>query len=854
MSARPEAGFRYVDNALSALGSSYGMSSDPIEAQAASLLGIQGDQGLEARAGWNARIEPHDASHRLNSARHRHARADAFSRDHGFDSITGSRLGQKHSSHQSIERIQVNQGYGSVDVGLKYPVEDVAEITLPVTKKGKLLKGDLPVVVLLHGQHESLYFGDKPLQPLPAWAAVHAEDGDTLVPSYQGYRYVADALARDGRVVVSISADGVNAQTSSDDWEEMVARGSLVEHHLRALASGTTGTAYDRQFKKNLDLGNVVLMGHSRGGEGVVNSVQQINRLGDSDFAIGGVMNFAPVNFNFSAVGSIPVVNLLPSCDGDVSDLEGQTYVERARDLYGASSDLQASVWLAGGNHNYLNTEWTPGLSVSDTGEDDASALYEDGSGMNGHCDVGNRLSPKQERVAGREYLVAFARMIQDGDRGAQRLFDGSSDGSRKNEKQGIQAKSSSIGGDDRSILIPSPSLRLKARGVSAEIQRASASPDPAQIPAPLASIARDWQDEYETDLNPLTAWLSPFWSHQLPRRYTIGAEWDSKGVIWAGLDSPMDLSQSSGLASRVVLDPGESGRIKMAIRDRDGRSAILPLTTSIDRRLTTKQLDLRLWPQILRAPLSSDLGVDLTKVVDVGFKVAGQGRAWVLGISETSGRSDARRGAAELLPSARVERGVIPAQPGLQTVMIPVTLDAPAQQDVEVYARVGTHYSDFFDQPPSYEGVVTIPAGQSRADIPVSVGWPEASVPLSMVAYIYTLSGAGLADSKATQNLVSANGQYPLVSVADAYAQARPGDVLEWELRLANEYQPRRLEAIAVDGSQIFRLDVTSLPGGSYRLSMQIDDENPVGLYEFDLELKGAVLDQDTQLVARII
>ena len=61
----------------------------------------------------------------------------------------------------------VFNGYESVDVGLPYLVVDLDELTLPVSRKGKLLKGDRPVVLLLHGMHSWAYDGDEPMKPAP---------------------------------------------------------------------------------------------------------------------------------------------------------------------------------------------------------------------------------------------------------------------------------------------------------------------------------------------------------------------------------------------------------------------------------------------------------------------------------------------------------------------------------------------------------------------------------------------------------------------------------------------------------------------------------------------------------------
>jgi hypothetical protein len=48
-------------------------------------------------------------------------------------------------------------------------------------------------------------------------------------------------------------------------------------------------------------------------------------------------------------------------CDGDVSDLEGQVFTDYSRDLGQHDTALHSSVMMMGADHNFFNTEWTPG-------------------------------------------------------------------------------------------------------------------------------------------------------------------------------------------------------------------------------------------------------------------------------------------------------------------------------------------------------------------------------------------------------------------------------------------------------------------------------------------------------------
>lgn len=805
------------------------------------------------------------------SARHRghlHEKKHGIVKiDGSVDRITGAAFHKIRTSNHDSKRLQIFNGFESVDVGLDDPVEDLAELTIPVNKRGKLLKGDLPVVVLLHGQHEPVYESDMPdalkLEPRPAWATDFAFQGNALVPSYQGYRYVADSLARDGRIVLSISANGINAQADAHHFEEMNARGQLVEHHLQALKDGSTGTAYDQQLKKRANLSNVVLMGHSRGGEGVVYAAQQINGLNNPSFAIGGVMNFAPVNNSFDALGTIPMVNLLPSCDGDVVSLQGQSYVERARDLYKSRPALQSSIWLEGGNHNYLNTQWTPGLAADASGgQDDSLYVYKDENPPedNGHCTQENRLSAEQERIAGQTYLVQFARMVQDNNISGLKLFDGSTYVPSVFRANKINAKTSSIGGSDKSILAPSPTLQLRSRGLKAEVYESSFSS--LSNTAPLLSLESEWQGEWTKKypgarrITPLTAWQhAPF--EGLPRD-TLEMSWSSSGMLWVNKGSLVDLSKADQLVSRVVLDPSLPGQLNLALRDVYGHTALLPVSSKLDNNLTSSALDLRLWPQMLHASLPSDSELDLSRIKDIGFKAKGQGRAWILDVAKRSNRIGFKGSSPKQLPSASVEQVTFPLMPGDQTVEIPVVTDMPVTSDTRIFYKidsgVNVNQDVLGEIPRSLQGQVTIKKGESSVNVEVPVSWKEVSAPVNGKISIYTQNGAGLAGGGSNFTLVPANGDYPIVSIDNPISWALPGGTWVWNVTPSNVFSPEVLRASFLFRGQAIPINVVPLSDGSFNLVVILPDDLRSGDYfEADLLLSGAVLKSPVQLVGYV-
>ena len=87
--------------------------------------------------------------------------------------------------------------------------------------------------------------------------------GQEPIPSYLGYDYVQRRLAGQGYVTVSISADAVNALDFQDADGGLPRAPHSIRDHLRAWVGFVDSGTHPA------DLSNVVLVGHSRGGEGV---------------------------------------------------------------------------------------------------------------------------------------------------------------------------------------------------------------------------------------------------------------------------------------------------------------------------------------------------------------------------------------------------------------------------------------------------------------------------------------------------------------------------------------------------------------------------------------------------------
>ena len=289
------------------------------------------------------------------------------------------------------------------------PVELRASIHYPTSLSG----APLPVIVLLHGRHATCFKGGSALLQWPCTA-----NGSQSIPSYKGYDYLSEVLASNGYVVVSISANGVNAVDNAVFDLGALARAELIQKHLDILNGfNTTGGApFGTKFVGKFDMTRIGTMGHSRGGEGVVRHYVLNNSLG-APYGIKAVFPLAPVDFNRFVVNNAALNVLLPYCDGDVSDLQGVHFYDDAR--YNVPGDLAPKhyVLVMGANHNFYNTVWTPSSGIPGAAND--WLAFVPGGHSDRQCGShkdSKRLTEAQQRGTGLAYMSAFFRAYVGGE------------------------------------------------------------------------------------------------------------------------------------------------------------------------------------------------------------------------------------------------------------------------------------------------------------------------------------------------------------------------------------------------------------------------------------------------------
>jgi hypothetical protein len=200
--------------------------------------------------------------------------------------------------------------------GLRYslfpnPVEVLAEVHYPVLRFPRRRRS--PLVLFLHGRHNTCYDPNNEIKCSFTWPCA---PGCLSIPSHQGYRYVANTLASNGFITISIAANGINAQDFNATDRGVEIRSLLIRHHLNLWAQWNKfGTdPWRGLFRGKVDLNRVVLVGHSRGGEGVHRAAIDIEKT--DPYKIVGLVSYGPTAVGAQVTPDIHSVTILPRKTG----------------------------------------------------------------------------------------------------------------------------------------------------------------------------------------------------------------------------------------------------------------------------------------------------------------------------------------------------------------------------------------------------------------------------------------------------------------------------------------------------------------------------------------------------------
>jgi len=640
--------------------------------------------------------------------------------------------------------------------GMQAPIEMVGHVVEPAATAAT---GPRPLVVFVHGRHNYCYSpsGGEGNDSWPCRGAMRE------VPSHLGYEYVQKLLASQGFTTVSIRVNGINAQDGELTDGGASARATIIQKHLDYWA--TIAPAHQ------VDLGRVVLVGHSRGGEGVDRASIRIPLT--APYRIVGQVLVAPTDFARQTAPNVPTVTLLPYCDGDVSDLQGQDYTDIARDLSSGDTSLKSSVLVMGANHNYFNTEWTPGISQAPSNDD----WYGDPAAQ---CGTKNpdRLSTKGQRAVGKAYIAGAVSLFTRSETSSSLLpmFDGSRVAVRSAGNAVVH--SHALGGD-RQLRRPGQDTTLTlANGADSSFCTGTTSDDfrPDACGSELSNVTTP----HWPLLGDEPAATRQFWQ----------AGWVARGQT-AGLQltTPLDLRERF-LDLRTIVDFRRAPvAINIRLTDTAGRSEVFtPEGGSTLAALPSSPADswdqvTKLWAQNVRVDPRSSTGLDLAgigKVEIIG--VSARGHLWVADLSSSAGTLPAVP--AVRLPTLSIGSLTVKEgnANGTTVARVPFRLSRPMD-------RPGRFRVITVGQVPGSERVLTIDLAPGQLTGSIPVGYQGNRLDSADRLVTMVVAGAStnvITDKYVGQLTVLDDDPSPKITIARVKTTISEGKPAQWRITLS--------------------------------------------------------------------
>jgi erythromycin esterase-like protein len=664
--------------------------------------------------------------------------------------------------------------------GYPEPIEVLAEVTYPVGASGRR-----PLVLILHGRHHTCFSADPGEEPWLDWPC---PEGWEPIPSHLGYRYLTDVLASQGYLAVSIAANGINGQ---DAWKfdaGAAARSQLIRHHLELWArwSRRGGDPWGGLFRHRVAMDQVVLVGHSRGGEGINRAA--VEAIGASAYRIRGLVSYGPTAYGRQVTPDVPSAVLLPACDGDVSDLQGQTYVDWSRDL--APSDaLRSAVLVLGANHNYFNTEWTPGLAQAPARDD-----WDDPEDPVCGDEGSHRLSVDEQQQVGAAYTLALVRLALRREAAMLPFLDGT------------KVKPASIGRAEVSVSPVGGASTLRYRpeddGMPEFLDGMTGRECPGYVP--WSSYGQDPDGEVASSCDEgVFAGHPPHWlpmdgADTRPAPMALELTWDEpSAAVRFSLGSGrkgVDLSRDRTLDVRVANHPtAPPAALQVRLYDAAGRSAVLGTDLEVIEGWPGDDFLDRIQARTLRADLRTAGRVDLRRVTAVDLvATGGPGRVWVLDL--TSARPEVTAPKPLALP--RVSVATVEAPEGDAGEVTTVELEVRVEGRVRTPATVWLQSASMGNaQEPVVNGYgIELPKGATGvvASVPISFFGDDLWDPYAGqrlrdggLIVLASLTGALTVDYFGGVTTIE-DEEPPMLSVDAADVTGTEGDVLEWTLRLS--------------------------------------------------------------------
>jgi len=255
-------------------------------------------------------------------------------------------------------------------------------------------EGPFPMVMMVHGNHSMLDYSDG------------------------GYAYLGELLASRGIIGVSVDENFINGHWSGDFMgKEMPTRGWLLLKHLEQWRNWNDDESSELSGKADLD--NVILMGHSRGGEAVsiaaaFNKLERFpdngNEKFDFDFGIKGIITVAPTDYRYNREISLKDINYLSiqgASDADETSFWGMRPYHRLQ-FSDDFDGFKTGLYMNHANHGQFNSSW---------GRSDF------GAPMKWLLNLEPLVTGEEQRQVAKVYVSAFAESIFKDDESYRPMF-----------------------------------------------------------------------------------------------------------------------------------------------------------------------------------------------------------------------------------------------------------------------------------------------------------------------------------------------------------------------------------------------------------------------------------------------